>query len=201
MERKGTSINYAEFTAMIQKKFGKNLSEYESEKHGLAELSTNHIKAKRGNYPTVYYFADIEGVNYIMLGDMDKSDGFEPVIVEALKLNGERPECEQYLITECRCWDALVEDTNTIYGSYGLTNCVEPATCDDEFIGIWVERHWEESHRDMPANTFLPDSDWYDNDKQPHLEISLAQAHIDSLMSKPYELAPHEVSRPTYIII
>lgn len=200
MERKGTSLNYSEFTAMIGKKFGVDFFNCENDKKVLADLSTNHIKAKRGNYPTVYYFADVEGVNYIMLGDMDKSDGFEPVIVEALKLNNERPECEQYLINECPCWDALDEDTNTIYGSYGLTNCVEPATSDDEFIGIWVERHWEDGHTDMPANTFVPD-DWYDNIKQPPLTLSLAQAYIDSLMSKPYELSPHEISRPTYIII
>lgn len=199
MERKGTSINYNQFIGMIQKKFGIDFSSYECEKQGIADLSTNYIKAKRGNYPPVYYFADVEGVNYIMLGDMDKNDGFEPLIIEALKLNDERPECEQYLINEIPCWDALDEDTNTIYGSYGLTNCVEPATCDDEFIGIWVERHWEYSHTDMPANTFLPDRDWYDGEQE--LTLSLAQAHIDSLMSKPYELAAHEVSRPTYIII
>ena len=194
-----TKKNYETIALLLSNKAGIELTgDFDSDKSQIKKIADECLEAKNGNYPTLYYFAHVDGTGYILfdyngnqfidevVGGLDSEKDCQPTV------------CKQYVLQNSCFWNLDgIPYYPAVMGIYGMTDCVEELFADEKDVVVWCERKWHQDYADMPLNEYCCHDDGevilFDT-------VTDAKAYIDSLMAQSYVLQPHELRRPNYIV-
>lgn len=194
-----TKITYAGFAPLLESEYGiKLVGDFDGDKPQLIEIADECLTAKNGNYPTLYYFSDVNGTGYILF-DYKGEQSIDKVVDRLdSKVDCQPTVCKQYVLQTSCFWNI---PNNPYYaavmGIYGMTNCVEELTGDEKNVVVWSERRWCQDYMNVPLNQYCCDGDGVPIVFDTVID---AQAYIASLMTESYTLQAHELSRPNYIV-
>lgn len=194
-----TKMNYADFTMLLKDKTGASLiGDFDCDKPHIEKIANECLSAKNGNYPTLYYFSEVNGAHYILFTYNGRQHIIEADGNLDSKVDCQPTVCKQFVLQDSCFWNI---DGNPYYpavmGIYSMTDCVDELKADEKNVVVWCERNWREDYMNVPLNEYYCG----DNKKPIVFEtVADAKALIDSLIKEPYTLQPHEASRPTYIV-
>lgn len=184
----------------------------ENQDLNLEALADETLKSVRGGFPDIYFFSDVAGQAYIVSNEM--VGFFDAFIVKVHSYNNNYNDytvCQNFILCEYQNIDDYMTEAQNgtmtaldyyeVLAAYGIKDIlfVDCADDDSAAVHIWAQHHWHKDHRDMPADTYV--SDWFDENAWGEPKLNDAKDYISDLNTKPYELRPFEIERPTYFVI
>ena len=181
-----------------------NTDDKEKFEKAMFNLSTDSLSSIHPNYPTFFFFENIDGYDYMVHGDTAyraKNYWNYSYVQEAA--NEDLGVCELFVLLYAPFWD-VDDDWWSVCSWYGLGDYTQAASFGDVDVAIWVDYKYEKSipMSDRKYSGFYSDGNPISETSESTIFETYAEAQsvVESLIKSPYLLAPSEIARPTYII-
>lgn len=176
MGYKKSVMNEGQFIDLLEKELNKDLSNHHYISQALASLSSNHLLPRNKNYPSIYYFWYIAGVNYVLV--TDHINASQSLVYELQESGSYSPfqATEHTLRDVAQAWSG---DLYSIMSEvYGLSVEREVIRGFDKNACVWFERGGDCDEGDSLRNDYVKDEL---GQVVVYATAADAQAYVDTL--------------------
>lgn len=178
-------------------------TDYDAEQDDLGDYAQEILRSDQPNFAEFYFFSNLNGVGYVLRTYRDGIDANSSVyrVTNVTELSS---PCEAVLKSTV---NQVQINPCTVLAAYHVKAQPTPANESDTDVSIWMEHHYQAPCWSAPYDRFIMSNessanlfDWQ-NSVRLFNTVEQAQYWINEQLSKPYQLKPNELKRPTFTVV